>query len=238
MDGHAKFALCRQNACDPAAAAHSHILGQGDFRRHHEGQFDRIAFRHLEIGVEERSASAQILGEAAALAFGSCQPNSDRELEVEALRRAALKVNLIGAHDFSDTRRSNIGLLRRGDIEGDYLRIAGNSRVDQGQPYASPDQLETPGQADVELRILYSTAERYGSWKFLQPAEFPASDHAGGICRQKSCGQHSKQRDWNLPIRVLPTDLSGNNRVITGELRTSDAKNGVAPIHPPGLTPP
>ena len=162
MDGHAKFAFCRQNAGDPAAAAHPHILGQRDFGRHHESQFDRIAFRHLEIGVEERSTSAQVLGEAAALALGSCQPNSDRELKVEALRRAALKVNLIGAHDFSDTRRSNIGLLHRGDIEGDYLRIAGNSRVNQC-PALMLTQISWKLRDKPTSNIEYSTPRRSGA---------------------------------------------------------------------------
>jgi hypothetical protein len=108
MDRHAKLALCRQNTCDPATTAHPHILSQGDFGGHHEGQLDGVTFRDLEIGVEERSTSAQVLGKAATLALGPSQANADRKLEVEALRRATLKVNLIGAHGFSDSRGSNM----------------------------------------------------------------------------------------------------------------------------------
>ena len=52
MDGHSKLALCRQNACDSAAATHSHVFGEGNFGRHHEGQLDRIAHHHgKETGV-------------------------------------------------------------------------------------------------------------------------------------------------------------------------------------------
>jgi hypothetical protein len=124
MDRHSELALCRQNASDPAAAAHPHFLRQGDFGRHHKSQLDRVAFYDLKIGVEESSAPAQVLGKTATLTLGAGQANANRELEVEALRRAALKMNLIGAHDFSHTRRSNIRVLCRSDTEGNCLRAS------------------------------------------------------------------------------------------------------------------
>jgi len=108
MDRHPKLALCRQNASDPATAAHPHILSQGDFGGHHESQFDCVSFHHHEIGVQDRASSAEVLGRSATVALGPSQANADRKLEVKALRRATLNVNLIGAHGFSDSRGSNM----------------------------------------------------------------------------------------------------------------------------------
>ena len=122
MDGHAKLALRRQNPCDPAAAAHSHILGQCDFGGHHEGQFDCIASRDLKISVEKRSASAQVLGKTAALTLGARQANSNRKLEVEALRSAALKVNWSVLMISPIPGVPTAGLIRRVDTAEDYLR--------------------------------------------------------------------------------------------------------------------
>jgi hypothetical protein len=187
MDGHSELALRRQNASDPAAAAHPHLLSQSDFRRHHESQLDGIAFRNLKIGVEERTTSAQILGEAATFALGPCQANSNRKLEVKALRRATLKVNLIGAHGLSDTWRSNIKWFAVASSKGIvclYRRKA----------LRQPNHSETPGQADVEHRLLYSKAERGGSWKLLPPIKNSSFGYQGRCCL--SCGQHLKQRDW------------------------------------------
>jgi hypothetical protein len=102
MDCDPEFALCRENPSDSAAATHSHTLGQSDFGWHHESQLHRITFRDPEIGVEKCSAATQILGKAAALMLRPGQANGDWNLEGEALRCTALKVNLIAAHGFSD----------------------------------------------------------------------------------------------------------------------------------------
>jgi hypothetical protein len=51
----------------------------------YESEFHRIAYGHLEIGVEECSAPAQVLGKTAALAVSTRQAHGNRKLKVKAL---------------------------------------------------------------------------------------------------------------------------------------------------------
>jgi hypothetical protein len=104
MNRHAEFALNSLHAFDLPAAPNPHVLAQRDLGGHHQRQLDSIAFGNLEIGVEKNSAAAQILSEAVAFTVTPGQADRHRQLEIETLRGTALKVNLIGAHDFSCSR--------------------------------------------------------------------------------------------------------------------------------------
>jgi len=69
-----------------AAAADAHVLGQRDLGGHDQGQLDRVSFSQLEIGVEECSAAAHVLGKAVAFAVEARQANYHGQLEIEAVR--------------------------------------------------------------------------------------------------------------------------------------------------------
>jgi len=85
MHRHSELAFYRQDPGDASAAADPHIFRQRDFSGHHESEFHRVPFGELEIGVEECSAPAQVLGETAALAVGTGQAHGNRKLKVKAL---------------------------------------------------------------------------------------------------------------------------------------------------------